>query len=343
MRELLIVVPDFYLPPDADTSAGKHFATAGSTLLGLSNIARYGTSLPINEGWRSRLAQWVGREDLTQISPAAVAAAVLNGGPGLEPGSQWIAEPVHLLTGLRSVHLDHAGLLRVDASTQVQLVRSFEDAFADAPYRLAALPSGRFLLTGPQTPKLRTEDPARYLGLAIDGAAPGGEGSTGLKRLAAEIEMWLHEHPMNMARARNRQRVISTLWLWGGGAPLTSPQIQASNAVLFGDDPYVDGLARLIGVEATRDGALDAVLASGADRAAVLVEVFRLPANSPVSTPMQALEVLDRQWIAPAFEATVRGDVQRLFVLANDRCLTISSRDRLKFWRRPRDAFLALQ
>jgi hypothetical protein len=340
MRELLIVITDFYVPPEGATSP-----TTKERLPGLSNVARYGIASNVPNGWRAWLAEWLGRGDLTQVAPASIAAAVLDGAPVQESGTQWIAEPVHLITGLRSVHFDYEGLLSIDASTQVQLMRSFEQDFASAPYALAALPSGRFMIVGPPAPALSTVDPVRYLGSSIEGTAPSGEGAAGLRRLAGEIEMWLHEHPINIARMRNRQRAISTLWLWGGGAPLGAQartRTPSAKQTLFGNDPFIDGIARLTGARrATAQQWADVIqIAANDDQAVIALEAFRLPQSSSISTPLQALEAIDRDWIAPAFEATASGEVQRLTLLANDQSLTVTPRDRLKFWRRPRGAFL---
>jgi hypothetical protein len=88
---------------------------------------------------------------------------------------------------------------------------------------------------------------------------------------------------------------------------------------------------------------LNEVIAQGAERAAVVVEAFRLPEGSAVSTPLQALEAIDVRWIAPAFDALARGSIERLIIVANDRVLSVRSRDRMKLWRRKRGALAGWQ
>jgi hypothetical protein len=166
------------------------------------------------------------------------------------------------------------------------------------------------------------------------------------------MEMWLHEHPVNASRARNRQRSISTLWLWGGGAPV-SPSVTPIEEgkvkqALFGDDFYVDGLValgvaeRMTHADAATNN-FSSIVDASFDRAAVAVEAYRLPQNSSISTPMQAIEDVDRRWIAPAVEATAQGRLQQLSIVANDRCIALRSSDRFKFWRRSRSALAGLQ
>jgi hypothetical protein len=142
---------------------------------------------------------------------------------------------------------------------------------------------------------------------------------------------------------RSRQRPISGLWLWGGGNALsvqtTRPKDHTAQETIFADDPYVDGLVNITGTRKAHAEKWSDLLRAASDRTAIVLEAFRLPANSSIATPIQALEAIDGDWVAPAFEATVRGDIQRLLILANDRRLAVSSRDRWKFWRRPRGVF----
>jgi hypothetical protein len=48
--------------------------------------------------------------------------------------------------------------------------------------------------------------------------AQHADSSTALRRLGAEIEMWLHDHPINDARRRRGELPVTSLWLWGAGA-----------------------------------------------------------------------------------------------------------------------------
>jgi len=350
MRELLIVVADFYWADSQRDSNKRSMTRERSGLTGLSDAVRFGSVSTLENGWRAALASWLGQEDMAAAAPAIVASASIAAGTGR--AFAWIAQPVHLITSLSSVHLDHAGLLRLDASTQSQLVESFKTDFAGTPYALAALPAGSFLLSGPEAPSPQGMDPARYLGSSIESAIQRGDAAAAMRRVAGELEMWLHEHPVNLARARARQRSVSTLWLWGGGSlpsALESSVVKGSmKQALFGEDAYLAGLAAL-GAGSYEASTLTElrdfshVMQSEAERAAVVVEAYRLPDNSPVSTPMQALEELDRRWMVPATEALACGRLQSLQIIATDRLISLAPRDRLKFWRRKRSALAALQ
>jgi hypothetical protein len=120
------------------------------------------------------------------------------------------------------------------------------------------------------------------------------------------------------------------------------PQGEVKQA-LFGDDPYLDGLIALDVAKRVKNAELAQLIEMNADRAAAVLEAYRLPENSSISTPLQALEDIDRRWLAPALKALGQRRIERLHIIANDRCVTMSSPDRLKFWRRSRSPLAALQ
>jgi hypothetical protein len=79
---------------------------------------------------------------------------------------------------------------------------------------------------------------------AIDGCVPNeflptGDAAERQRQLQSEIEMALHEHPVNLQRQRDGLPPINSLWLWGGGrAPERSNE---AHPPLFSDDPLLGG------------------------------------------------------------------------------------------------------
>src|SRR5687767_12568182 len=104
----------------------------------------------------------------------------------------WIATPVHLVAGLASVHMDAHGLLQVEPDVRRQLAQEFNTVFCESGFSLEALPSAGFLMTGPRMDDRDTVEPARVLGASISEVLPEASSAPTLRRLLAEIEMWLH-------------------------------------------------------------------------------------------------------------------------------------------------------
>lgn len=343
VTELVLIASDIYRA--ASDVPHPHRAVP---LPCLSRIARYGTVEPLTAGWRTWVTASLGHAELASAEPASIAsaAAMQSGAPYL-----WLADPVHLIIGPTSVHLPANGRLALDADTQQRLARAFSETFAPSGYRLEPLRGGGFLASGPAPAgEVQTIEPARALGTRIADALPRGRGAGALRALGAEIEMWLHEHPLNAQRAREHRPPVSTLWFWGGGPPLEAARepdtpSESPGVAIFGDDSYMEGLARLCAARfeaAPADlGAIPvpAPATGTASRRLVALELLR----SDELEPLAALERFERDWVAPALEQLKQGRLARVTVLANDRRLSIGPHDAFRFWRRPRPALAVLR
>ncbi|HEX3839038.1 MAG TPA: hypothetical protein VHW25_18935 [Steroidobacteraceae bacterium] len=359
MSEVAIILSDLYLAENGRGGVDDRDAAVPKDVLpALTRIARYAGVSPLPGGWRAWLAGWLGRGDLTSRcadTPAVIAAAALTPASSLpaHTGSVWLATPLHLVAGLSSVHLDYRGLLKLDAATLHSLCRDFNHDFAVRGFSLQQLESGALIACGPRFAQLpRTCDPARLLGGGIAGSTVQGAGASQLLMLGAELEMWLHAHPLNAARARRREAPLTTLWLWGGGEPMAAtrgaPPLppahpEATFMTVFGADPVIEGLCVVSGarLRAPAASAHD-ILNCGAARTAVIIELFRTDKAQP-ATLMDLLEHLDERVLAPVVRALKDGVIRQLTLIANDRCSVLSARDGLRFWRRSRGPWAVLQ
>jgi len=345
MREIVIVVTDLYLPAEA----GHSWSVGASRAMpGLERAARLGARSMLERGWRDRLARWLGRNDLAQAAPASVAAAGQTTG---DAQMAWIATPVHLIASLTSLHLDHRSILRPPRWELERLAQDFPAAFRDSGFSLQPLPCGDFLLLGPSLPQALTTEPARSLVGGVAESLPGGAGAPLLRRLGAEIEMWLHGHPLNELRASRGEPPVSALWLWGGGPTALAQPAPADRRggveleLAFGSDAYVRGLWHLQGgqIRPLPRQLHEIFSYPRAQRAALVMEVAQVLHSNPKWTVLEAVAELDQRFVGPALQSLGRGAVASVLILANDRQLLVRSRDRLKIWRRSRPGLMGLQ
>lgn len=352
MREIAVVISDFYLPRGADALSSG----VGATLPGLEEVARFAQRSALDGGWRAWLARWMDRDDLARAAPAAVAAAA--SAQVFSTGSVWIANPIHLIAGLTSLHLDYRGLLRLPAQDLARLALDFTKTFGEAEFQLEALESGTFLLRTSRTLNALTTEPSRALAHELEASLPNGPDASVLKRLGAELEMWLHSHPVNEARARRGELPVSTLWPWGGSGTALQPQNAAprhgtaathgtgathrfaadpsAGLIAFGSDPYLVGLSRLtaLRLRPLPERLPDLGDWSHSQRVVLVAELTASLHANPGWTMFEALAHVDRCFILPAVEALRAGAVDSVFVIANDVRLRVGRRDRLRFWRR---------
>ena len=201
---------------------------------------------------------------------------------------------------------------------------------------LEPLETGDFLLFGPQMHLSEEAEPARFLGESVAQRARSGDPA--LRRLSTEIEMWLHEHPVNDARRRRGQTPVTGLWLWGGGST-PSPDLElptSTSDIAFGRDAYLQGLWSSMGKKVfPLPQVLGEVLSySHARRAVLVIEICPMLHSAPTSTLLDALVQIDQRFIHPAVAALRSAKLERLVLLVNDRQLVLRPLDRFKLWRR---------
>lgn len=290
----------------------------------LTRLARRADRHTASGSWRA--SAW--REvfgDRPAPSPAVVAAWAVGSAPGT---GVWLAQPVRLAAATDHLRLPGTGLLRMDESEARDWIAAFGAAFgADLPQLRAV--AGGFVLEGidasPGPP-----DPAECLGMRVDPQSRGGP--AGLRRHAAELELWLHEHPLNLRRQRRGLPAISALWVWGGGTATEPPaQRAAITTQLFGDDAYVAGLAAATGVPLRV-----ANLADVLDDATAAPRLVQVPAAAGGATDELPLDRIDRAWIAPLVDALERGRVDELVVAIGPLRFETRRSHRLRWWRRAR-------
>ena len=85
-------------------------------------------------------------------------------------------------------------------------------------------------------------------GLNLRDLMPAGRDGARVRSLVNEIQMLLHEHPVNAARLARRQPVINSVWLWGIGS--LEKVFPARLPPLYTDDAWLAGLWRLHGAAA---------------------------------------------------------------------------------------------
>jgi len=334
MQRLTLILSDLYLPEEA---AGVAAPAAALALPDFEWLLRFADATEPAGDWRRWLVRELGVPALAEIPIAELAARVYM--PLGASGGTWLATPVSLSAHMDHVRLDGRGLLRVDSAEANEWSAEFAGHFAPR-YRLHAAGERGFLLAGMDAAPATTVDPARLLGTDIREALPRGTGSSYLRQLGSEVEMWLHDSPLNELRARAGRPRISTLWFWGGGRPAAaplSPGIPAQFARLqfHGADPFLTGLAAATGPNLPAVPAAFAALDPAIDHH--VVELAPMTGRTD-----ELLASLDSHWFAAARRALANGELSALTLVANDRCFRISTRARWRFWRRRRSWFANL-
>jgi hypothetical protein len=339
VREVVIVIPDLFLEAGGE-SRPRELARAFPDLPGFERMARFGARRPLAHGWRALLAAHVQRPELAGVAPARIAqAALVHGSATPPPGTAWIASPVHLSAGLTRVHLPHSGLLRLTGEEGEALAAAFTRILGGVDAQLRATAGGLLLFT-PALAPFDTTEPARVAGAMLSEVLPATATAAPLRRLMAEIEMWLHAEPVNALRARRGAAPVTALWPWGACGAQAGPTRRASSGLpaAFGADAWLAGLYAL---SASSPSALPEDFAQVADEfgdsgAVLLAGVADELQQNRAESAAQALARLDARFVSPALRSLASGDVGAVTLAVNDAAVRVSRTSRLRMWRRRR-------
>lgn len=326
MRRLTLILSDLYLPEESGPAEAL-------PLPSLERLLRFARAHHQVGDWRAWLA-CVLADHLRDVPPAQVAARAR-----LAPdvaGQAWFATPVSFDLHINHVRLNPRGLLRVDPAEGVEWCEAFARDFG-SDYTLHYGGPRGFFLTGLRSAGGPTLDPARLLGADVMAGMrrPGELVGLELARAATEFEFWMHAAPLNAARDLARRPRISSFWLWGGGAPadVSAPPAATRTPGVFGEDLFLIGAARELGLTVRPAPAAFDELPADVDDA--IVELMPMSGRAD-----ESLAQLETRWFAPLREALAHGTLDRLELVANDRYWRVDRGGHWKFWRR-RQGWLA--
>jgi hypothetical protein len=183
---------------------------------------------------------------------------------------------------------------------------------------------------------LATPPPLELAGLEVDAALPGGRWNA----LLNEIQMALHEHPLNTERELRGAPPENSVWLWGAGR--LPDTVGGPWHSLTSDDALGAGFAQLAGI---RHRGLPGTAGEWLDRAPeegrhlIVLDALRgVLVLGGASEHADRLAALEAHWFAPLLEALRRDRIGMVSVHAPESghsCETIRG-DLRRFWRRAR-------
>jgi hypothetical protein len=254
--------------------------------------------------------------------PLAPITLQANGG---QPGTDyWLrADPVHFSVMRDRIVLAGSHDLELCQAEADELAASIAAHFG-ADLSPQPLHPQRWYLRLSTTPELATTPLSRAMGCDIDPLLPRGHDASRFRSQLNELQMLLHDHPVNQTREIRGQLPINSLWLWGGG---TLPQVRPHALRIATDN--ADAIALIQFAGATRIPA-DAHANQGNPDIVVLETLVAAGQVGDAFGWREGVRAVDEQ-----LQAWLQGG--RTFILADPvRGLAYAwcKADRYKFWRR---------
>ncbi|HJX58141.1 MAG TPA: hypothetical protein VJ325_05425 [Thiobacillus sp.] len=325
---MLFIIP--YLFPSArllETAAQDLHLPALQTLL-----AR-GTRQPCPAGGvEAALCEALGlsRQQDWPLAPVTLAA---DG--GVAGDAYWLrADPVHLRVMRDRIVLADSGAIEVSRQEADALAAAISQHFG-ADLSPMPLHPRRWYLRFPHAPHLVTTPLSIAAGRDIDPLLPQGDDAMRFRAELNELQMLLHDHPVNQAREARGELPVNSLWLWGGG---TQPPTHSTAMPVFAHNAEAQALGAFC---SARVHALPARLDARLLETDGIILLDTLTLAGQVGDAYgwrEALRELEQDWFVPLLEMLRRIGPQglRLMDPISGKALHLRARDAWKFWRRPR-------
>jgi hypothetical protein len=163
-----------------------------------------------------------------------------------------------------------------------------------------------------------------------------------MRGLLNELQMLLHQHPVNEQREEQGRPTINSLWFWGNGeAP---PAFESPFSRVWSTDPIARGLARLSDTP-QEEVPQDAIqwLADAGTESTSLVHWDPIHQAQTLADPeawSEALQRLEQDWLIPLTEALKDGRFAGLTLVGGDgHEYRVTRRGLRRWWRRDKPWF----
>jgi len=304
---LTLVIPGLIWPPSPEQHPARDIRLPGlARMLGRADPCRSPAS---------DLHQWLAAACGLDAEPPW--ASLRLAGSGLDPGDAvWMcADPVHLRLLRECFVLADDDELAVDAGEAAAILETLNREFAPALEFVASAPAHWHLRLG-EIPRLQTQPLSRAVGRRPDALLPQGPDAAAWMRRLNDIQVLLHDHPVNERREAAGRAAINSLWFWGCGR---SPRaVRRPAAVIASAEAIARGLAAASGARAIALPASAADLPlDGAEDLLVILDALHAPAlHRDEARWRSRLGEIGRDWIEPLEAAARRGRISRLALAA---------------------------
>lgn len=159
----------------------------------------------------------------------------------LDPGYWLQADPVHFV--LQRDYFSLGPPVHLLAEESAALQQTLNQHFAADGLEFFVAEQGNWYLHLHADPQIETTELNLAQGQDTKAHALRGIGAAKWNRLLNEVQMLLHEHPVNQAREQRGELAVNSLWLSGGGVLPAQPLVAGKK--LYATDALSRGLAKL--------------------------------------------------------------------------------------------------
>jgi len=157
----------------------------------------------------------------------------------------WLrADPVTMRADMAQVFLTSYGFADLDTDEQNAIVECVHQVLEAEGLKAGFSPLGYWSITLNEPLDFQFTALDQALGMDVAEALPGHAGARNWRRILNEIQIALHNCPVNIRRRNSGWQEVNSVWFWGGGY-LPRPSQHNQVDVVYSSHPVTRGLAIL--------------------------------------------------------------------------------------------------
>ena len=281
--------------------------------------------------------------NLTSATDEVAVAAVTAAYDRLDAGQGWWlrADPVYLQPDRDQAVLVASEELHLQPEECAALLETINAHFAADGWHMQAPHPQRWYLRLDEADDIRTTPLPQVMARGVNQYLPQGKNRRQWHTHLNELQMLLHNHPINQLRTREGKLPVNSVWFWGEGS---MPTVTSSNwDQVYGDDVLIEALAQLAAVKHAPLAAFDPRTASG-HCLLVIDDCYATVQDKDVFRWLACIEEIQNRYLTP-LQANLKQQRCRTVTLlpVNGNQYQMTQRRLPRWWhrRRPLDMFLS--
>lgn len=299
MKNVHIVIPDLFLPPQLATYAGADLhLPALEKMLARAQVSTL--NIDTLEAWLC---------DAFRVEAIAPLTLLADGVP---PGdAYWLrADPVGV--SMQRDQMVMQGNLEISAAEAAQLCASLNIHFAADGLSFVAPHPQRWYLRLAQQPDINTSPLSKVVGADMHAHLPFGAEALHWHGVLNEIQMLFYEHAVNEARTLSGKPAINGVWLWGGGKAKTV--LSNPYSMAMGDCDLAFAFAQAAGIPIVPGvNAIPAATMSGEGSLLLVYESLRVAMlRADIGQWRSALQLFETNFALPLLTQLAAGQIKNI-------------------------------
>ena len=313
---------------EADIQANKL-----TTLLKMTRFSRVEKLNASN--YEVSLGQLMGGDNAPPIPAAALGC---SGEHFQTDGQYWLRiDPMLLYPDVDRLLLFDSVNLNINQDEADALTLAINQEYTPEHWQVHAATPENWYLCLPEKPKIKTTSPLPIFGKHIYDYLPNGEDKRKWRNHFNEIQMLLHQHPVNQAREQHAKSMINTVWFWGEGQLADFKPTQYYQAI-WSNDAVMKGVAKMMQSQyevlpSHADDCLDKLPAG--ETLICLDHSLLFMKSRDITVWQQSAISIEQNWLHPLMIALAHNRIDEIRMLARPDCLyTLKKKDTWKFWKK---------